>query len=72
MVYALSVSGTPSDGSAPVTGTPQPVKNFWDVYQGGAGVEKGGCGGPAGPLTLLGLMAALYFKGRLGGARRKP
>jgi hypothetical protein len=74
VVYAVSPAGTRSLASDAQVESPQPVKNFWDIYQGGAGVEKGGCGGPAGPLSLLGLVAALYFKGRpsAGGARRKP
>jgi hypothetical protein len=68
VVYALSVSGTRSDASVAATGTPRPVKDFWEIYKDGAGAEQGGCGGPGGPLALLGVAAALAL---LAG-RRKP
>jgi hypothetical protein len=58
-VQALSTAGNPSAASSGIVGTPLPGEDFWDRYQGRGGTEEGGCGGgPAGPLSLLGLAAA--------------
>ncbi len=66
VVYAYSDAGNRSEASAPVTGTPQPVADFWEHYQASGGAEEGGCAsGPAGALALLGTAALLAL------ARRK-
>jgi hypothetical protein len=74
VVYALSLAGTRSDGSAPQIGTPRAVRSFWGVYEDRAGGEQGGCGGPAGPIALLGVAAALALGGApsRAGRRSKP
>lgn len=66
VVYAYSDAGNRSEASAVVTGTPQPVSDFWEHYQASGGAEGGGCAsGPAGALALLGTAALLAL------ARRK-
>jgi uncharacterized protein (TIGR03382 family) len=55
---ALSRADNASDPSNAVTGMPQHVNDFWDVYKNDGGRDDGGCaGGPAGTLAL-GLAAA--------------
>ena len=66
VVYAYSKAGNRSEASAAVSGTPQPVSDFWDQYRQSGGGEKGGCAsGSAGALALLGTAALLAL------ARRK-
>lgn len=63
-VFSISAAGNDSATSADLVGTapddsrtPQPVDDFWDVYDG---AEQGGCAtGAAGPLALLGLAGLL-------------
>jgi uncharacterized protein (TIGR03382 family) len=52
---AFSKADNPSLDSAPETGTPQVVLDFWEVYKDEfGGRDNGGCaGGPAGPLALV-------------------
>jgi hypothetical protein len=69
-VKAISVGGNASDPSTAIEGTPQPVDGFWEIYQGAGGREQGGCGGPAGAASLLGL-AALLGAMRLQRLRRR-
>jgi hypothetical protein len=57
VVYARSEGENESPASAPAFETPQPVQDFWDYYAGSGGQEQGGCGGPAGALSLLSLAA---------------
>jgi hypothetical protein len=68
MVFARSASGTASDPSEAVLGTPKPVDDFWEVYRKAGGTENGGCGGPAGPLALAGLAGVVLAARR----RRTP
>jgi hypothetical protein len=68
MVFARSASGTASDPSEAVLGTPKPVDDFWEVYRKAGGTESGGCGGPAGPLALAGLAGVVLAARR----RRTP
>lgn len=66
VVYAFSDAGNRSEPSAAVTGTPQPVSDFWEHYRASGGREEGGCAsGSAGALALLGTAALLAL------ARRK-
>ncbi len=63
---AFSKARNPSPASDAMDGTPQYVNDFWDSYNAAGGRDNGGCaGGPAGPLAL-GLVAAA-----LGLARRR-
>jgi len=68
VVFARSASGTRSDPSEAVLGTPKPVADFWEVYKDAGGAEVGGCGGGAGPLALLGLAGVVLAARR----RRTP
>ena len=57
-VVAYSEAGNPSDASALVAGTPQPVYDFYELYRAEGGTETGGCAqGPAGFLGFA--LAAL-------------
>lgn len=48
-VVAYSEAGNQSDASESVAGTPQPVYDFFEVYEAAGGAERGGCShGPAG------------------------
>lgn len=71
-VVAYSTSGNPSDASALSAGTPQPVLDFYDLYQASGGTEAGGCshGGAAGLLSVV--AAAWVVRGALSrrGLRR--
>jgi hypothetical protein len=61
-VTSLSGGDNESAASAPaVTGTPEAVSSFWDLYVAEPGHrEQGGCGGgPAGLVSLLGVALAL-------------
>ena len=59
-VTSLSAGGNESAPSATVSGTPEPVSDFWDLYAKAKGPEQGGCGGgPAGLVSLLGVALAL-------------
>lgn len=59
-VTSLSAGGNESAPSATVSGTPEPVSDFWDLYAKAKGPEQGGCGGgPAGLFSLLGVALAL-------------
>jgi hypothetical protein len=61
---ALSKADNASDPSNAVTGMPQHVLDFWDVYKNAGGRDDGGCaGGPAGPLALA-LVAVMLALGR--------
>jgi hypothetical protein len=53
-VVAYSEAGNASDPSALSAGTPQPVLDFFELYQTSGGVETGGCGqgGAAGAWAL--------------------
>jgi MYXO-CTERM domain-containing protein len=67
VVYAINAANNPSKPSDPVTATPFPTDDFWNLYKGDNGRESGGCSTAAGGagllLTLLGLLAV---------RRRKP
>jgi hypothetical protein len=61
-VIALSAGDNESAASTPaVTGTPEAVNSFWDLYEAEPGHrEQGGCGGgPAGLVSLVGVALAL-------------
>ena len=55
-VVAISSAGNESDPSNRMTEAPLPFESFWDRYQASGGQEQGGCGGGAGPLSLLALL----------------
>jgi hypothetical protein len=65
VTYALVVTGftdayNPSDPSPVVSGAPQFVNDFWNIYKDAGGRETGGCAsGMAGPLGLLLLAGTL-------------
>jgi hypothetical protein len=66
-VRAFSDADNPSDPSNAVTGSPSPVSDFWDTYQGDPfrGREQGGCGtGGVGVLALAGLLAIAALRRR--------
>jgi hypothetical protein len=58
-VVAISEGANESPESAPGFGRPQPVNDFYSYYTDAGGTEQGGCGGPAGALSLLSLAALL-------------
>ena len=65
VVVAYSKGGNPSDPSAPVTGTPMKVEDFWDWYKLQGGTETGGCAsGSAGFAALAGVAALLALRRR--------
>lgn len=67
-VVAYSEAGNPSDASALVAGTPQPVYDFYELYRAAGGTETGGCGhGPAGVVGFL--LAALPLLARRRSSR---
>jgi len=68
-VIAYSASGTASEPSELVAGTPSPTDDFWQVYEKAGGLEQGGCSQPGGGGLLPG-MAALLLVG-LRRARRR-
>ncbi len=69
VVYAYSKAGNQSAASNTMSGTPEPVTDFWQAYKAAGGREQGGCGaGPAGePSALLALLASLLAR-----RRRRP
>lgn len=69
-VVAYSEAGNPSDASALVAGTPQPVYDFFEVYRAAGGTETGGCG--QGPAGLLGFALAALPLLRRRRPRRSP
>jgi MYXO-CTERM domain-containing protein len=67
VVFAYTDSDNQSEASNIMTGTPQPVDDYWDHYQDAGGQERGGCAtGAAGALALLGAAGVLAIR------RRKP
>lgn len=65
VVFAVSSAGNKSAESNTATGTPVPTDDFWTRYRQAGGVEEGGCnGGPAGVLSPLLLLAALWLRRR--------
>ena len=57
---AYSIADNPSDPSSAVTGMPELVNDFWDLYKAEGGKESGGCStGFAGPIGLGILIATL-------------
>ncbi len=69
VVFAYNVAGNQSAASNTMSGTPEPVTDFWQAYKDAGGREKGGCGaGPAGePSAILALLASLLAR-----RRRRP
>jgi fibronectin type III domain protein len=65
VVVAYSKGGNPSDPSAPATGTPLKVEDYWDWYKLQGGTETGGCAsGSAGLAALAGVAALLALRRR--------
>jgi Fibronectin type III domain len=65
VVVAYSKGGNPSDPSAPATGTPLKVEDYWDWYKLQGGTETGGCAsGSAGFAALAGVAALLALRRR--------
>lgn len=66
VVFAYSKAGNQSAASNVMSGTPEPVADFWQTYKGAGGREQGGCGaGPAGALAPLLALLALALRRRL-------
>jgi hypothetical protein len=65
-VVAYSEAGNPSDASALAAGTPQPVSDFYDLYQSSGGAERGGCShaGGTGELALVAIAWATRLRAR--------
>lgn len=66
VVFAYNKAGNQSAASNVMSGTPEPVADFWQTYKGAGGREQGGCGaGPAGALAPLLALLALALRRRL-------
>ncbi len=69
VVFAYNAAGNQSAASNTMSGTPEPVTDFWQAYKDAGGREQGGCGaGSAGePSALLTLLASFLAR-----RRRRP